>query len=377
MATPSFILGGEKGWPVKEGKLLGYAQDENGLYRPIPVNFTRNSKSWVTRNGTLLEKAANVPTIGGTGTGKLVLQPERENEVLDVNQVPTPSLTAPTIAQDGTYLGYDVYKIDFPDVSGGVISSLYYNLVSSISGDRNINIYAKASVSSDVILGFSPSTSQGEVVSVGTDWSRIDTNQTASSNTNIRVTRRDSYTDTDAITVWLAIPQCEDGDYPTEPIITNGAVTRLRGEAVLDNIKTIAGTTSTRFAVLMKAEGVGESIGGSNSYARFFKGSSTEQIRVDYTGNNNFRFRDSANGSYDNMGGVISSPTADKKMLFAVDGNIARVFYNGAKIGSDYSGAGWDIDKLIFGTGYTLTLETIEIYKDALTDAAAVALTTS
>ena len=176
--------------------------------------------------------------------------------------------------------------------------------------------------------------------------------------------------------VLFAMPQCAEGSYVSEYVPSYGAaVTRLRGEAVLDNIKTFAGTTSTRFAVLLKAEGVGESIGGSNSYARFFKGSSTEQIRVDYTGNNNFRFRDSANGSYDNMGGVISSPTADKKMLFAVDGNIARVFYNGAKIGSDYSGAGWDIDKLIFGTGYTLTLETIEIYKDALTDAAAVDLT--
>lgn len=336
MPTPVFQLGGSNGWPVKEGKLLGYAEDANGLLRPIPVNFTRNSKSWVTRNGTLVEKAAKVPTIGGTGTGKLVLQPERTNYVDDANNAPIDQgATGLTISEDGTYLGHTVFKIIFPEAVSGVryVSYLLSSLLVSVT--RNLSVYIKASANTDIILGFAISTSRGEVKDISTDWSRIDSNLTSDNDQYLRLTRRDGYTETDPLTIWVALPQVTEGSYLTEPIITDGAaLTRLADNVdgtITNEIDSVEGTIVTKITPNALA----------NQSISISDGSFSNAVSIGLRDNGQFRIFTRKSNSNEVLTSEAGSYSANQELIIALRYavNDFALYVNGVEIVTASSGA--------------------------------------
>ena len=82
---------GDSKWATKNGSLLAY-NDENGNFKPLPFNFTRDTGGTVVNKDGLIEMVSNnVPRIdfSNDANGALLLEPQRSNLILKSDDVLT------------------------------------------------------------------------------------------------------------------------------------------------------------------------------------------------------------------------------------------------------------------------------------------------
>ena len=264
MAT-TLKLGNSK-WATKDGSLLAY-NDENGNFKPLPFNFTRDTGGTVVNKDGLIEVVSNnVPRIdfSNDANGALLLEPQRSNLITysedfsdaswnksNVNVTsntdisPRGDITSDSLIKNTTGVDGSVTKI-ISATATGYVGSIF------VKKDTNTSRFPEFFVRSSVDLGENEiyvqlNTSSGETairlqngtVSVSTpilvnNYWRISFYTLANSN-NCRFGIRPAASttlggyDTNAtgsIIVWGA--QLEEGSYATSYIPTNGsAVTRV------------------------------------------------------------------------------------------------------------------------------------------------------
>jgi len=361
--------------------------NENG--RIIINNFTRaNSAEDAAESGaTVIDADGTIRKLledeapwsyseGGESQGCVMLaqEPSKKNRVLTPESEPISNNV--TITDAGSFGDVKLWQIDFPDISGD-IARAEFDLDSFITGDFFVSIYVNCPANEDFLLGFSISSSDSEIFTGDGEIKRFSTKQTASSNNKIRITRRDTYTNTNPVTIYIAAPQVEAaGDYtkPTSYIPAN--VTRNNFIHPLNDLinKGVFGSFSGCVFVELQDVIFDETTNNVNFLTLGTK--TTEdylRLRGDET---NSIFQISGFGVSENIS--VGSP---KKILITWDNKIVKIFAEGAKKGEQTTIESVDIYAVFERNQAPRPIKTINKIKNlgfapyAIPEAEAIALT--
>lgn len=266
-------LGTNNNWATKEGKLLGY-NDENGNFKPIPFDVTSDADATrVNKEGLIERTKTNVPRINFDGADNpyLLLEPTRTNYALNSNDAsqwtnvggsqsitktqnystaPDGSLTATRLQATATGSNYSLIQISTTSFTGDYAGSVY--LKSNTGDTENVIVYGRnTSVTS---------------YAIGNEWQRIEIQGSGTSGQNLYLflgsfpnNGSDESVD---ILVWGG--QIEAGTYSTSLIPTEGsAVTRTAGTCQITSASgnIIGQTEGTLFIEMENFGQVGTSYG--------------------------------------------------------------------------------------------------------------------
>ena len=285
------------------------------------ASFSRSSSATrVNSQGIMGTVGNDMLRIDHTNNEPVALfEPARTNVVLNSSSAPT-TLTSVTISEDGTLKGQPVYRLDFPDAS---VYAEYVNYAMQLSsGSFTNSLYMKASENTDVLLGYSISNTRAAVINLSMEWTRFEDSQTGDNDVNLRIVRRDTYTSTGPVSIWVSMPQVEQGVYATSYIPTSGSsVTRVLESMYIGDLNS-SGITAADYTLLFDMEQPNSESNADD--AVILKDSSdTEILRLwgvpDYTVREN--------GSYVNIHSGLKN-----KFILRVSGGALNVFYQGGKV---------------------------------------------
>ena len=173
---------------------------------------------------------------------------------------------------------------------------------------------------------------------------------------------------------WAYGMQSELGSYPTSYIPTYGSSATRTADGPSGTSTTALGGGSVGSLYIEDTRNfIDTSLTGSAF--QLLTSADNEEVRFHFDAPfSQVRFRD-ANNSYADIGGAISVTAGVKyKALFVSDGVTAKVFANGAQVGSDYSASVWDFDKFVI-TNKSHSVHQCIYFDSALSDADAITLT--
>jgi len=376
---------GSGNWATKEGSTLAY-NDENGNFKPLPFDFSRDSSATVVNKYGLIEVVGNdIPRIDykDDAKGALLLEPTRSNYSASSELPSTWTYTefgsgsAGTITTGKTDMfgGTNAVQVDFPSDAENV-SILFGSSSSGLtSGDTSVSIYIKLveSGSKDVQLRCNFTS----IVNVNsTEFTRVYLSGTKTSSEAFNLKLRPSAgTSSGGFSIIVCHPQEENGSYATSYIPTQGgAVTRLADEC---NGAGNADTFNDSEGVLY-AEISALADDGTNRWINLGNGTSSELgVNLRYVPTSNLIVAAFYNGTSFSclMSTELNSLTQFNKIAFKYKENDFALWVNGIELDTDVSGAtNAPLSQLSFdgGTGandFYGNTKQIQYFNKALTDA--------
>ena len=357
---------GAGNWATKEGSTLAY-NDENGNFKPLPFDFSRDSSATViNKDGLIEEVASGQPRIDykDDSNGALLLEPSRTNIITysedfenffnttEINLTPNYA-----VSPKGTQ---NANKVSFPSFSNSMYkSSLNY------TGTHNVSFYVKGE-GSNIGKTFNlrlqgTSTDQYLTVPITEEWVRVEYNTEGLR--TFEITNRYNTTIGDGSLILYGF-QLEQGSYPTSYIPTQGsAVTRLRDLCDTENLSHVIGQTEGVIfydAILVhKSTSTSEDLfelsiddGSANNIFFINNYNNTLAVSLNNGGSNQFY-----SNSYNPTEG------ARYKLAFAYKQNDFALYINRNQIATDSSGTVTTMNQITFGNYYNNQLNLSNIVK--------------
>ena len=411
MAVPSLIIGNND-WATKPGNILGYYVDDKDNYNGIEGDFSRAStKTTVNRSGLIEEVATGVASIDFQDNvkGSLLLEPQSTNLITyseDLRGADWATIRASIIPNQSTSPSGDSNADKFNEDTS-LNTHLIWNADKSVSiGDIiTYSCYAKKGERDWVLLRDSQAgyfscyfdldngvigTPSGVVtptmLSVGNGWYRCSITYT--STTNISRGRMyispsdlgELYQGDGVSGLYIWGTQQEVLPYATSYIPTNGsAVTRVKD--VANNFGDVNTFNSAEGTLFVECSGFTDSAArlislsdGTNTNRMYIGYSSTFITAVVVVG-----------GGLSYVYNFVSSGVSDTvKIALTYKENDFTLYVNGVKKNFQLSGSIYPVNilnRLSFDSGagasnfYGETKQ-LQVYKEALTDAELITLTT-
>jgi len=366
-------------WATKEGSTLAY-NDENNNFKPLPFNFERGSSATVVNKDGLIETVgSDMPRIDykDDSEGALLLEPQRTNLLLQSNLFSSGWGITGTGSSVGNSVSGAFSNLDGTSItlaSGGLL----YSSITPISSGV-MSIYMRVpSGTVNVQLG-DPIGAPYETKTLTTTWQRFSTVDTGSLG-GLAIYNSQSGT---TITIEVSAAQVEEGSYATSYIPTQGsAVTRLAdscSQTPPDGvIGQTEGTLFLDFKVLSEGE-INANIFNTNKNTTnaiaVIRTKSTKELQVQ-------TFFSSVNVNY-----VSTNPynVGDKiKLAFKYKSGDVKLYINGIlensatttfTISSSLDEINLADNVTYFARKEALHFNELKLFKEALTDAELIALT--
>jgi len=389
--TATLKLGADNNWATKEGKLLGY-NDENGNFKPIPFDVTSDADTTrVNKEGLIERTKTNVPRINFDGADNpyLLLEPTRANFVFPNNSLTgysTSNVTITnndTIAPNGTNEGAKVQATS----SGGAVvfkgftstaSSATHNFSAFVkAGTHNILQIQEGFAAANIVVDLSDGTevssqnaTNKKIEEYPNGWYRVSFNFTSSgTNLQFSIYFSGGHSSGDNYYVWGG--QIEVGSYATSLIPTSdSAVTRTADTCQITGLERNITSGATEATLYVELEFENESNGDAMQWR-----SSTSNAGRAYFYATQMGFADTYGANGVTIFGLTENSTI--KAAFRLNSlSNATVFLNGVK-GNTGNGNTWgDIGQLILNATYwKMKIYQIQMYNEALTDAELITLT--
>ena len=362
---------GNGNWAIKESSTLAY-NDENENFKPLPFEFSRESKATVVNKEGLIETVGdNIPRIDylDNSKGALLLEPQRTNLITYsedfVNSYWTKSgssVVSGVVSPDGTNNAYKLVN----NSSNGLHSLIGSN-VSSSNTDYSLSLFVKAEEVNkigvrDAITGLyltydisTDTVIESNVVSYNISkltngWNRVSIVFQGSGSAIIQpkiYLLNDSYISgnpqsysytgngTDGLYIWGA--QLEEGSYSTSLIKTNGSsATRLQDEC--DDAGDSSTFSDSEGVLFAEIKGfISSDTVEPNRYITLTDGTSNERVALLLGGNNNqlraiiYSSTQSVNLSFTTS---LTEVKQFNKLAIKYKSGDYAFFLNGVKIGS-------------------------------------------
>ena len=338
-------LGTDGNWAVKKDSLLAY-NDENGNFKPLPFDFTRDSSA------TVVNKAGLIETVGSgepridfkdDAKGALLLEPQRSNYWTN-SEGSSIVLSSPL----GEF-GFHIINNTFLNRAITYVGTITFTfIVKKIDG--TIPTITASSGSGDLVVLVSGSSSvgvSGVLTDIGNGFYKYELTTDADGGSVARI-QNNSGLDT-----YVSLIQYEQGSYATSYIPTSGsAVTRVADLSDTQNLSHVIGQTEGVIfydAILVHkststAEDLFElSIDDGSNQNMFFINNYNNALIV---GLNNGGSNQFYNNSYNPTEG------ARYKLAFAYKQNDFALYINGNQIATDSSGTVPTMNQITFGNYY-------------------------
>ena len=388
---------GNGNWATKEDSLLAY-NSENGNFKPLPFDFTRDTVATVVNKAGLIETVGSgEPRIdfSNDAKGALLLEPTRlqllpySEDFTNAAWVKTNvTLTSSNvISPDGTQ---NASKIE----ATASDSSLQDSITVTSGTTYTLSVYLKTvSGTLDTAIGLgSPGFPQNEGeggryknITVTNEWKRYTLTSTAdaSAATGIGVGGFNSFSTGEEVYVWGA--QLEQGSYATSYIPNFGnSAGATRSADVCNNGGNEQVINSTEGTLYVEANLI-DGYDNNNFLATIFdnsNGGNNHVIIQRYLGNIQSKIKVGTTQAEITESNTTSG---NKKIAFTYKANEFKMFVNGSQVGlTDTSGSVFSpntLDKINVGSYYNSTLsfnngvKDLRVYNTALTDAELQALT--
>ena len=388
---------GNGNWATKEDSLLAY-NSENGNFKPLPFDFTRDTVATVVNKDGLIETVGSgEPRIdfSNDAKGALLLEPTRlqllpySEDFTNAAWVKTNvTLTSSNvISPDGTQ---NASKIE----ATASDSSLQDSITVTSGTTYTLSVYLKTvSGTLDTAIGLgSPGFPQNEGeggryknITVTNEWKRYTLTSTAdaSAATGIGVGGFNSFSTGEEVYVWGA--QLEQGSYATSYIPNFGnSAGATRSADVCNNGGNEQVINSTEGTLYVEANLI-DGYDNNNFLATIFdnsNGGNNHVIIQRYLGNIQSKIKVGTTQAEITESNTTSG---NKKIAFTYKANEFKMFVNGSQVGlTDTSGSVFSpntLDKINVGSYYNSTLsfnngvKDLRVYNTALTDAELQALT--
>ena len=373
-------------WYGKKDTILAY-NDLNSNYKPLPFNFSRDSKATViNKDGLIEEVGSGQPRIDylGNTQGALKLEPSRTNYVTQSNDfsgwfksgaitVTSNYGVSPTGENNSTLLSFS-----------GANNRLYLNTGAAYNND-SVSIYVKGNNGETISFDKSASIGGAKLFTLTGGWDRLESsyNSLSSSRVNIVISTNGGATATNIEVFGI---QNEQGSYSTSLINTQGsAVTRLADTC--DN--------GANEQVINSTEGVlyfeGSEIANDGTFKRISVGTSdnlfANSIQLRYnTADNSMAYQFRVGNVYQADITTTINSTNINKIACVWKTNRFEIWINGIKKAEDTSGSvppSNTFNSLFFGKtsiglaeAFKGNTKDLRVYNTALTDAQLTALTT-
>ena len=375
---------GSGNWATKEGSTLAY-NDENGNFKPLPFDFSRDSSATVVNKYGLIEVVGNdIPRIDykDDAKGALLLEPTRSNYSASSELPSTWTYTefgsgsAGTITTGKTDMfgGTNAVQVDFPSDAENV-SILFGSSSSGLtSGDTSVSIYIKLveSGSKDVQLRCNFTS----IVNVNsTEFTRVYLSGTKTSSEAFNLKLRPSAgTSSGGFSIIVCHPQEENGSYATSYIPTQGSVvTRLADSCTNSgNEQVFNGSDGAMFLNFASYGDYVISLDNATATNRiqFFRTTTNDRIYIMIGGTFiiNEVYRGTSNGVYNKY--ALSYESGN--ILLYVNGSLLRT-YTTPFTSTPFTK--FRLNQYDNNSSVSLSLIDSKIYNTALTDQELIALT--
>ena len=380
---------GNGNWATKEDSLLAY-NSENGNFKPLPFDFTRDTVATVVNKAGLIETVGSgEPRIdfSNDAKGALLLEPERSNYSASSELPSTWTYTefgsgsAGTITTGKTDMfgGTNAVQIDFPSDAENVGIRFGSSTSGLTSGDASVSVYIKLveSGSKDVQLRCNFTS----IVNVNsTEFTRVDLSGTKTNSEAFNLKLRPSEgTSNGGFSIIICHPQEENGSYATSYIPTQGsAVTRVAD--ICNNAGNEQVINSTEGVLYAEISALAND--GTERYVYLGNGTTANRVVIRFSPTpNDLRMLVTSGGSTQVSSGTTNyNITNINKIALKYKQNDFALWVNGVEALTDTSGnapIGMDELSLSYsGTEFKGNIKQIQYFDSVLTDAELQTLTT-
>lgn len=359
-----------------------YIQDAQLNYGLIAQDYVETTTTAVVEGLT-----ADLPRLdysGGASCPSLLLEPSRTNKFLYSEYYGSGALS---IYATGTHT-YSVtnnYAVSpegvqnairfVADVTSANDRVVLRDGVSCGGGNHTLTFYAKSNTADTYTMAMHFDGSGKKQIEVTPEWQRFEYAESANATCNAGIECRNASGYSSSVDVSVYGFQLEENLYPTSYIPTYSAAANRGNETAITAANTLGGLSEGTFFIEMTRQGIDTNVTGSAISLRDNAGAEELRLHFDAPASQ-VRWRD-GNNSFAQIGGALAVTAGTAfKILIKSDGTIAKVFGNGAQLGSDYSiVSAFDFQRIYnYQLGYEIKQQLF--FPTALTDAEAIALTT-
>ena len=386
MAIPSLNIGGGK-WATKQDKLLAYKQNIGGRYFAINGDTSRNSTATFTNQNGLIESVGNnVARVDFQDDvkGALLLEPQSTNLITysedfsNANWTKTNSSITlnSVVSPDGTQ---NASTLNF---TSGANSNINNNVSVTVGQDYTISVWLKSTIGNQT-RRFGASEGNASLyidVDITDEWQRFEVliSSYAFTGLTTRISNANDNSIAGSVLVWGA--QLEQLPYATSYIPTSGsAVTRVQDVAnSFGDVNTFNSSELTiiidfiHLQELYTSETYIYSLGSDSDNAIWLRKESGTDILT-------FRIRTLGVNQVTLSGLNIVSGLS--KMAFKCKNGDISIWYNGNEINTSLASMTLPLSNSfnfnLFGSQISNNkVKQVQVYKEALTDAQLITLTT-